>query len=59
MAGPEKAAHQYFYGKTREQWCEILEGTDACFAPVLAMDEVAKYPQNVARSSFVEIDGVV
>lgn len=45
--------------KTRDQWCEIFEGQDACFAPVLAMDEVRHHPHNAARNTFLEIDGVL
>jgi alpha-methylacyl-CoA racemase len=37
----------------------LLEGTDACFAPVLEWDEAPRHPHNAARQSFVEIDGVV
>ena len=48
-----------FKTKTREQWCEIMEGTDVCFGPVLDMDEAPEHPHNKARGSFVEIDGVV
>lgn len=45
--------------KTRDEWCEILEGTDVCFAPVLSLAEAPKHPHNVARGTFVEMDGVV
>jgi alpha-methylacyl-CoA racemase len=45
-------------GKTRDEWCAIMEGTDICFAPVLDFDEAPKHPHNVARETFVEIDGV-
>ena len=48
-----------FMTKTRDQWCELMEGTDVCFAPVLALNEVQGHPHNVARKSFLEIDGVV
>lgn len=48
-----------FRTRTRDEWCEILEGTDACFAPVLDWDEATKHPHNVARDTFVNIDGVV
>ena len=41
------------------EWCSLLEGTDACFAPVLTMEEAPHHPHNVARGSFIEIDGVV
>ncbi len=47
-----------FKTKTRDQWCEIMLGSDVCFAPVLSMEEAMKHPHNVARKSFVEIDGV-
>jgi len=45
--------------KTRNEWSAIMEGTDTCFAPVLDFDEAPKHPHNVARETFVEIDGVV
>ncbi len=48
-----------FKQKTRDQWTEIMQGTDVCFAPVLALSEVADHPQNKARQSFVEVDGVI
>lgn len=44
--------------KTRDEWCEIMEGTDVCFAPVLSLDEAPKHPHNVARQTFVEYEGV-
>jgi alpha-methylacyl-CoA racemase len=44
--------------KTRDEWCRILEGTDACVAPVLDMDEAPLHPHNLARATFVEVDGV-
>ncbi|MBR0784746.1 CaiB/BaiF CoA transferase family protein [Bradyrhizobium iriomotense] len=48
-----------FKTRTREEWCGLLEGTDACFAPVLSAVEAPSHPQNVARGNFVEIEGVV
>jgi alpha-methylacyl-CoA racemase len=48
-----------FATRTRDEWCALLEGTDACVAPILDMDEVARHPHNVARSSFIELDGAV
>ena len=44
--------------RSREQWCELLEGTDVCFAPVLNFAEAPAHPHNQARQTFVEIDGV-
>jgi alpha-methylacyl-CoA racemase len=48
-----------FASKTRAQWCEILEGTDACFAPVLNLREAAEHPHNRERATFIELDGVL
>lgn len=48
-----------FRTRTREQWRTLLEGTDACFAPVLDWDEAPQHPHNLARGTFVEVDGVV
>ncbi|MHB0773970.1 CaiB/BaiF CoA transferase family protein [Bradyrhizobium sp. 1.29L] len=48
-----------FATKTRAQWCELLEGTDACFAPVLVPPESAVHPHIAARSVYVTIDGVL
>jgi len=47
-----------FASRTRAQWCEVLEGSDSCFAPVLAPAEAASHPHNRARRTFVEIGGV-
>ncbi|RYX91477.1 MAG: CoA transferase [Comamonadaceae bacterium] len=44
--------------RTRDAWCEVLEGTDACFAPVLSMTEATSHPHNVARGTFADFDGV-
>ncbi|OHB28163.1 MAG: carnitine dehydratase [Phenylobacterium sp. RIFCSPHIGHO2_01_FULL_69_31] len=45
--------------KTRDEWTEIMGGTDVCFAPVLDLDEAPKHPHNAARETFVNLDGVV
>ena len=45
--------------KTREEWCEILEGTDACFAPVLSMTEASDHPHLRKRGTFVEVAGAL
>ena len=50
---------QVFRAKTRDEWCEIMEGSDVCFAPVLSIFEAPQHPHNQYRSTFVEIDGVV
>ena len=43
-----------FATQTRDHWCELLEGTDACFAPVLNFSEAREHPHHVARGTFVE-----
>ena len=48
-----------FRSKTRDEWCAILEGSDACFAPVLNFREAANHPHAVARRSFEDLNGVV
>lgn len=48
-----------FAQKTRDEWCEIMEGTDICFAPVLSFAEAPNHPHNKGRGSFVDVDGVL
>jgi len=48
-----------FKTKTRNEWCEIMEGTDICFAPVLSLPEAWEHPHNVTRKTFVDVNGVV
>ena len=47
-----------FRERTQAEWCQLLEGTDACFAPVLSVTEAREHPHNRARGAFVEVDGV-
>jgi alpha-methylacyl-CoA racemase len=58
---PEAQARfaQLFKTRTREEWRALLEGSDACFAPVLTTDEAPNHPHNRARGTYVEIDGIV
>lgn len=46
-------------GKTRSHWNEVFEGSDACYAPILSMDDAISHPHNVARGVLQNIDGVV
>ncbi|MEQ1687547.1 MAG: CaiB/BaiF CoA-transferase family protein [Sphingopyxis sp.] len=48
-----------FKTRTRDQWCEIMEMTDICFAPVLSMDEAPRHPHNVARQTFIDVGGTI
>lgn len=47
-----------FATRTRDEWCAIFEGSDACFAPVLSVGEASSHPHLKARGTFVEVDGV-
>jgi len=51
--------NQLFKTRTRQQWCDIMEGTDVCFAPVLDLKEAPAHPHNIDRKTFVELEGVV
>ncbi|WP_295535116.1 CaiB/BaiF CoA-transferase family protein [uncultured Pseudacidovorax sp.] len=48
-----------FRTRTRDEWCAVFDGSDACVAPVLSMEEVAAHPHNAARQTFVAPDGVL
>ncbi len=48
-----------FRTKTRDEWCALMEGSDVCFAPVLSLAEAPKHPHNLARKTFVELEGTV
>jgi alpha-methylacyl-CoA racemase len=50
---------EIFKTKTRDEWCEVMEGTDVCFAPVLSLGEAPLHPHNVHRGTFIELDGAV
>jgi alpha-methylacyl-CoA racemase len=56
---PDNAAklEAVFKTKTRAEWDALLQDSDICFAPVLTMSEAVEHPHNVARGSFVEMDG--
>jgi alpha-methylacyl-CoA racemase len=61
QAGWDAARHKLaalFKARTREEWCELLEGTDVCFAPVLDLDEAMQHPHNKARGLFIEVEGI-
>jgi alpha-methylacyl-CoA racemase len=48
-----------FKSKTRSEWCEIMQGSDVCFAPVLSMSEAPEHPHNLHRQTFLEHGGAV
>jgi alpha-methylacyl-CoA racemase len=54
----KEAFRSTFKSKTREEWCEVFEGSDACFAPVLSFSEARGHRHNALRKSYVEVAGV-
>src|SRR6201996_1201447 len=48
---------QRFLTRSRDDWCRLLEGSDACFAPVLSMTEAHAHPHNRARGAFIDVGG--
>ena len=49
---------EVFLSRTQAEWCELMEGTDVCFAPVLNFKDAPSHPANVARNTYIELDGV-
>lgn len=54
----ERFAH-LFEQRTRDEWCALLEGSDACFAPVLKPEEAAAHPHMLARNVYTHEDGTL
>lgn len=48
-----------FRTRPRAEWCDLMEDTDICFAPVLSLAEAPHHPHNVARATFVEAGGII
>ncbi|WP_339334865.1 CaiB/BaiF CoA-transferase family protein [uncultured Maricaulis sp.] len=57
-AEAKKELAALFKSQPRQHWCELLEGSDACFAPVLTYAESAEHPHMVERGVYVEVEGV-
>jgi len=53
----KESLEKIFLSKTRDEWCEILEGTDVCFAPILDYKEAQEHPHNIHRGTYIEVDG--
>ena len=49
---------QLFKTESREHWCQLMEGTDVCFAPILDLAEAPNHPHNKARGTYVDFEGV-
>lgn len=50
---------EVFRTRTRDEWCELMEGTDACFAPVLNIREAPHHPHNRARQTYIDVGGMI
>lgn len=48
-----------FLQKSREEWCELMEGTDVCFAPVLDLEEAQSHPHNRERETYVPVGSMM
>ena len=55
----KKTLCEVFATRTRDEWCHLLEHTDACFAPVLSMAEALEHAHNRARDTFVAVNGII
>jgi alpha-methylacyl-CoA racemase len=47
-----------FKTRSRDEWCELMEGTDVCFAPVLDIHEASEHPHNQARGTYIKVNGM-
>ncbi|MGV6802456.1 MAG: CaiB/BaiF CoA transferase family protein [bacterium] len=54
----KKRMAEIFKTRSRDEWCDLLEGSDVCFAPVLSMAEAPLHPHNMVRQTFVDVAGV-
>lgn len=50
---------EVFKSRTRAEWNQVFEGTDACYAPVLSVEEAMHHPHNAARRTHIEVGGVM
>ncbi|MGH1444871.1 MAG: CaiB/BaiF CoA transferase family protein [Cognatishimia sp.] len=58
QVGMMGALTELFLTATQQEWCDILEGSDACFAPVVSLADASDHAHNRARGSFVTVDGI-
>ena len=54
----QQKLEKVFLSKTRDEWCELLEGTDTCFSPVLSLDEATQHAHARARKTYVDVEGI-
>jgi len=53
-----QALTQLFKTKTQSEWCDIMQGTDVCFAPILTLEEAPSHPHNIARETYIDVAGM-
>ncbi|ACL58545.1 CaiB/BaiF CoA transferase family protein [Methylobacterium nodulans] len=58
-AALRRRLEELFLTRTRAEWCRLLEGSDACVAPVLSLSEARHHPHLAARGTYLEVDGVM
>lgn len=56
--GQKRKLEALFKAKSQQHWCELMEGTDVCFAPVLDLKEAPEHPHNRARETYMEVGGM-
>ena len=54
-----KKLEDLFKTKTQNEWNDLLENTDVCYAPVLSIDAAKEHPHMKARNNFISIDDVI
>ena len=54
----KRSLERVFRTRSRAEWCEIMEGTDVCFAPVLDFGEARQHPHHLARKTYIDVGGM-
>jgi alpha-methylacyl-CoA racemase len=57
--GLKECVAEALRARTREEWRQVFDGSDACVAPVLNLEEAMTHPHHLARGTFTEVDGIV
>jgi alpha-methylacyl-CoA racemase len=55
----KRRLEEVFKTRSRDEWCELMEGSDVCFAPVLDIHEAPLHPHNQARETYIEVGGMI
>lgn len=50
---------EVFATRTRDEWCAVFDGSDACVSPVLSPSEVATHPHTAERGTTIRVNGVL